>query len=664
MKEKLPARILLKRNLGKACDFVSGGTKKGNDIRVLLYHKITNEPVSGEWAQMTTPAGLFEEHIKYLKDEGYESLFAEEIPKRLDPDKKSTQKTVCITFDDGYKDNFINAFPILKKYGFKATVFLTTNFVGEKSFSEEYLEWRDVLQMKDEGVFSFGCHSLSHRNLASLSESEFEKEIKTSKNILEEKLNTKIDTYAYPFGWHDSFNEKVIETLKKDGFSCAFTGIYGGNKKETNPYLLRRISVSRLDDVNELGKILRGSYDWYSIYQRIVSKPKTKKEESSVEGKKALPKGDFSITKMSQEPHDKLLEFNTHIYKDEFNNPRFSDKEKINLMWTWKWKENPASYGIENFGWLVKTKENIIGQFSAMPARVKIGKNTHVCAWGIDLAVRRDYRGMGVGTFIIGKVQEEARKSYKAFLIGGTNETSYHVFQKKGFVTLGRIPRYIKLLDTKTFFVKCGLPDFFAFFLERLLFLLGKPASFFIDLIVRENTIESEIIDNFTEEFNAFYSAVSKHYACITERNRPFLKWRHKEQPFGKSTIIRVKEKNLMKGFAVLREGCIKDGRFKGQKIGIISDILTDPESKKATRALIRAISDFFRKRKMFLVKCDILDSGFSKSLIGSGFILVPSKHKFLLDMKPESDDKKDFAMAALRKNWHITAADADLDLD
>jgi len=663
MKEKLPTKILLKKNLGTVCDFVSGQAAKQNDIRILLYHKITDEPAREDWAQMTTPASLFEEHIKYLKEKGYKSIFAEDIPEELTRKDDPAQKTVCITFDDGYKDNFTNAFPILKKYGFRATVFITTDFVGKKGLRERYLAWEDILRMKEEGVFSFGCHSVSHRNLAGLSETELEKEIKTSKDILEEKLNTKIDTCAYPFGWYDSFTEGIVGTLKKEGFTCAFTGIYGGNRKRTNPYLLRRISVSWIDDVNELGKILRGSYDWYSIYQRIASKPK-RTAKDSVSGKEVLSKDDFSVAKISDVPRDKLLEFNTRVYKEEFNNPRFSEKEKIALLWDWKWKKNPASRGIENFGWVVKNKEDLISQFLVMPARVKIGENTYVCAWGIDLAVKRDYRGTGLGAFIIGKAQEEAHKIYRAFLIGGTNETSYHLFRKKGFVDLGRIPRYIKLLDIETFFVKCGLPHFLAFLLEKSIVILRKLIRFFTNLMIGKKTFETEISDDFGEEFDAFWTAISKHYACIAERNRVFLNWRHKEQPLWKNTVIKVKDNSSMKGFAILREGHIKEGRFKGERIGIISDILTDPDDKKAALNLISAVSDFFREQKMFLIKCDILDVRFAKLLIGSDFVKAPTRHKFLLDIKKKTEDKNFFAAATLKKNWHITGSDADLDLD
>jgi len=268
----LPVKISIKKNISKLSDLFYKSEKLKNSIRILQYHNISDRYIPYEWGQMTTPKKLFNEQMRYLRDYNYNVISAEEVLDVLASDKNIPPKTVCITFDDGFSDNYINAFPILEKYGLKATLFITAKFIdGKPNLFGEYLTWSQIREMGRSGVFNFGSHSLSHKNMAGLNNDELTREIRESRKILEEMLGVKINTFAYPFGWHNSFDKKAFDVLEKEGFRCAFTGIYGANTKKTNRYSLRRISISWFDEHSEFQKILRGSYDWYSIYQKMSS---------------------------------------------------------------------------------------------------------------------------------------------------------------------------------------------------------------------------------------------------------------------------------------------------------------------------------------------------------------------------------------------------------
>ena len=204
----------IKTSLVKGASFVSDllshHAEDEKSIRTLVYHNVTDNFVPDEWQQMTTPRDLFEEQMRYLAENGYKTLSAYEMYKSLVGETEIPSKSICITFDDGYKDNYRNAFPILEKYELKATIFITADFVGKKDASEEYLTWQDIIEMRKSGEFEIGCHSLSHRNLAGLESEDLTEEIGRAKRITEDKIDGKINVFAYPFGWQNAFNDKVI----------------------------------------------------------------------------------------------------------------------------------------------------------------------------------------------------------------------------------------------------------------------------------------------------------------------------------------------------------------------------------------------------------------------------------------------------------------------
>ncbi|MBR3622573.1 MAG: polysaccharide deacetylase family protein, partial [Selenomonadaceae bacterium] len=107
-----------------------------NKILVLNYHKIDNVNIS-----LSVPPAEFDKQMKYLKDNDYHTITPDELYASIEGREKLPENPVLITFDDGYADNYTNAYPILKKYDFKATIFVISSFVGNM---DHYVTWDEV----------------------------------------------------------------------------------------------------------------------------------------------------------------------------------------------------------------------------------------------------------------------------------------------------------------------------------------------------------------------------------------------------------------------------------------------------------------------------------------------------------------------------------------
>jgi peptidoglycan/xylan/chitin deacetylase (PgdA/CDA1 family) len=155
---------------------------------------------------------------------------------------------MVLSFDDGYRDNLTYAFPILKKYGFTAIIFLVSGCVGsvsewDEGGAEPLLNWEEIKEMCRGGM-EFGSHGQTHRLLPALSEEEMKKEIEQSKNILEKRLGQTVEFFSYPWG---KFDESVKGMVASCGYRASFSTLPGKNGRGEDPFALRRILIRGYD---------------------------------------------------------------------------------------------------------------------------------------------------------------------------------------------------------------------------------------------------------------------------------------------------------------------------------------------------------------------------------------------------------------------------------
>ena len=203
-------------------------------IPVLNYHQIEEK----DGNPLTLWPDQFEAQMAYLADEGYTTITIDEMMDSIENGTPLPEKPVIITFDDGYADNYEYAYPILKKYGFKATIFLIYDFTNTYP---GYLTWAQINEMKASGLIRFESHTMTHANLAELTSiDELHHEIADSHDLLSEKLGYDMQYIAYPGG---RVNEEIEEITRAAGYRGGFTVHYGLSTPAEGRYQMDRIPI-------------------------------------------------------------------------------------------------------------------------------------------------------------------------------------------------------------------------------------------------------------------------------------------------------------------------------------------------------------------------------------------------------------------------------------
>ncbi len=198
----------------------------------------------------------FERQMRYLKDKGYNVISLDELVEDIKKEKKFAHNTVVITMDDGYKDNFTYAYPVLKKYGFPATIFLIANNIGTDA---NFLNWDEVKKMSKDNI-SFGGHTKNHVYLPSIQEKAILwDEIAGCKEHIEKHTGVLVCYFSYPRG---GFTQEIKTLLKRAGYKAACTTNRGYDildKKDL--YELNRVSIRNHDVSFSLWAKLSGFYN-------------------------------------------------------------------------------------------------------------------------------------------------------------------------------------------------------------------------------------------------------------------------------------------------------------------------------------------------------------------------------------------------------------------
>jgi peptidoglycan/xylan/chitin deacetylase (PgdA/CDA1 family)/SAM-dependent methyltransferase len=224
-------------------------------VPILMYHRIASNGPEALSPYRVSP-DRFERQLAYLQRYGYTGLTMGEFhdswfSRGLQP---APGKPIVLTFDDAYLDFYENAWPLIRKYGFKATVFVPVDFVaGHAKWDSEYgepaklMNWEQIIELHEQGV-RFGSHSCSHTRESELSEIALYEEAKRSKDILEQNLSAEVSDYCYPYTVASKQAQQVIAST---GYKSAVGGKGGDIADRQNPYYIPRIEIFGSDSMDD-----------------------------------------------------------------------------------------------------------------------------------------------------------------------------------------------------------------------------------------------------------------------------------------------------------------------------------------------------------------------------------------------------------------------------
>jgi peptidoglycan/xylan/chitin deacetylase (PgdA/CDA1 family) len=218
-------------------------------LRVLMYHKVS--PVAGNTGAV--PPALFGEQMALLV-ERYRVVSLDDVQAHLDGVAALPPRAVLVTFDDGYRDNLVEALPLLERFGLPAVVFVPVDFVGgarplphdipllARGIVNPVVDWNDIKELARRGV-TIGSHGLSHQTLSSLDPAVARDEIVRSKAILEERTGRVVTAFAYVKGGAVHFDRSHATMVADAGYGVGFSTFTGANRDGADHFRLHRYNV-------------------------------------------------------------------------------------------------------------------------------------------------------------------------------------------------------------------------------------------------------------------------------------------------------------------------------------------------------------------------------------------------------------------------------------
>jgi peptidoglycan/xylan/chitin deacetylase (PgdA/CDA1 family) len=211
-------------------------------IPILAYHSIDDSA-----SVLSTSIQTFRRHLETLREMGLTTVQVSDIAAWVRGRRALPQRAIALTFDDGFASVYKQAFPLLCRYGFTATVYLVTDYCGRLNVWPgqpreiprlPLLEWGQIQEMNRHGI-QFGAHTKTHPDLRRLSTFDLEREVQDSKRVIEDRLGQAVDSFAYPYGHCDDRILAVVRERFAAACSTELAFVQGGS----NPWCLERVDT-------------------------------------------------------------------------------------------------------------------------------------------------------------------------------------------------------------------------------------------------------------------------------------------------------------------------------------------------------------------------------------------------------------------------------------
>lgn len=235
---------------------------------ILMYHNVDEKPGFN-----TVSAENFERQLRFVKQNWHFTDMDTYVREcRHNP------RLTTVTFDDAYSCLYTCVRGILDELNIPVTVFVPVSHVGsdncwdkdEPGYQKiDILSWCSIEELAQNPLFTFGSHGMTHVSMRHLSKEQTVKDLRESKQLLEEHLQKQVDYYAFPYGQKKDFGHATPELLQEIGFKAAFTTLWKRNNLRENPYRLRRVEVKPTDTMDDFQRYLMQKPDFRLIKQEI-----------------------------------------------------------------------------------------------------------------------------------------------------------------------------------------------------------------------------------------------------------------------------------------------------------------------------------------------------------------------------------------------------------
>ena len=206
-------------------------------VPIIMYHNIDEKSAV---SMLSVSPESFKRQMSFLKNHKYNVVKLEELAALL-KENKLPSKTIAVTFDDGYENNYTDAYPVLKELGLHATVFIITAMVG----TEGYMTWDQILEMSESGIITIGSHTMTHPWLPDLPNQKLDSELMGSKRSIESHLNKRAAVFSYPSG---GFNQNVRNKVINAGYKIAVATNPGKRYPKHDLFAMKRIKIAKTSD--------------------------------------------------------------------------------------------------------------------------------------------------------------------------------------------------------------------------------------------------------------------------------------------------------------------------------------------------------------------------------------------------------------------------------
>ena len=239
----------------------------GEGAPILTYHSLDESR-----STISMVPSRFRRQMHYLKHHGFTTMTLLDFVESLETGEPFPKNVFILTFDDGFKNVYQIAFPILSEMDFTATIFLATDYIGKTAAWElgerdrqtggyhlPLLSWAEIGELHRHR-FEFGSHGARHIHLTQLDSGIVCEDIEKSKWTIEDKLGSACQLFCYPYG---ECNASVRKIVKDRGFQGAVTTEFGRNKRSADPYALRRIGSAHFTNSGVFKACIYGTYGWH-----------------------------------------------------------------------------------------------------------------------------------------------------------------------------------------------------------------------------------------------------------------------------------------------------------------------------------------------------------------------------------------------------------------